>query len=200
MRIVAIKTEALYHGTTAEAGRKIQAEGWLKPRGSAPSSYETGTFGGMPSNPKFCYVTKDREMALHVMKDVCLKKGTKAGALVTVRSEGTAGLDEDDAYEMMYNILQRGGYSLSPWENAVLKLYARQHSMRLDAALQHFDALNQDVANGDSPAESMAEEMKVLAEGIMEKLPEWLPIILNFTSCRVFSNPLPVVKVEFLAA
>jgi len=87
--------DKLYHGTTASLGHRIAVGGWLTSRGTRPSNWEGGLFGGEPSAEDLVYVT-DREGALYYMKEICRRDKTNRGAILKVEMDWmNAVVDED---------------------------------------------------------------------------------------------------------
>jgi hypothetical protein len=183
----------VYHGTTAEAGRKIEKNGVISSRGDNPGNWGGGMFGGNPSNPNLVYAAIDKAAAISYMKQVCRKAHAKEGALVTAKMDWKYAVpDEDAVFEWMNDGL--GGVARKLWE---IYRDILEQDFPFDGSLGEFRDAQMDYwAETLSDAE-VAEDMKTISESAVKKLsPSELDSLFGGTVAS--KKSLRVLKVEFM--
>jgi len=192
LHVQAQQLQLAYHGTTAEVGRAIEQDGFLRSRGAKSGNWETGPFGGNPGNPDWVYVIKDREMALGYMKEVCRSAGVDQGALVTVQVDtAEAYPDEDEIFDWLYNL------SPSPLVDKLWRLYAEYMESPSVEALKKYLDEEEPYATNDA---ELAYDMVALSEKLMGSITEAeLQELRGQQNSMAFDKPIPVVSVEYFA-
>jgi hypothetical protein len=177
--------DKLYHGTTASAGHKIAASGWLTPRGARSSNWDRGLFGGDPSAEDLVYVT-DREGALYYMKEVCRMSRTSRGAVLKVEMDwGNAVLDED----LVADILVRTKPGSGKLTDKVWRAYAKFLDASPAAAYQIFNDLEVQHQSDSQYAQDMKDTARLITNP---------RVVRELSKGTVASSvPLRVLEIEY---
>lgn len=183
---VLLAADIAWHGTSASIGQEIEDDGILQPRQSQTGNWDSGMFGGEPSNPDLVYVALERDMAEDYMKDIA-RKNNDDGALITVEINWDEAVpDEDAVFETLNN-----ESNSSIWQ-AYKEVWDADS---IDEAQQIF---NHRIGNPEISDSSQAEDMKNTAEMMTKVLSESeLQDFFDNSLVVAFSEPLKVKEVEY---
>ena len=177
-----------YHGTTAELGKQIEAEGLLRPRGDDPGNWSGGLEGGNPSNPDWVYVCLDKDTALGYMKEIARRNRAQSGAVVIVQPDFSAAHpDEDLIFERMFN------EPPSPMNDKLWEILGS--AMAVD-----WQELRDYATSGEAeiPDSELSSNMILVAERVKDVLSsEEMHALFRNAATLAFDRPLPVVSVEY---
>jgi hypothetical protein len=185
----------VFHGTTAAAGRQVEQQRILRPRGRTAGNWSGGWFGGNPSNPDYVYCGLTRDTALYYAKEICRMSNTKDGAIVIANPNWKmAVIDEDTVHELLSNSTPQSNMKI--WQAAANYLQDQfGEPSTPEEAYEGFQMM----ADTDISDSGYAEHMKAVADRYTKLLsPIELATLLHSHNVVAFEGELPVVNVEFI--